>query len=70
MEYQEKVVCGKCKHESYGPLEVIETTGQTLEVEKPFQILVIKKYKCKKCKEEKDFTVTVVDKIQKKVAND
>ena len=67
MEYQEKIVCWRCKTIQYRELEVFETLGQST-FENPLQILIVKKFECKKCQADSGHSIQIVKKINKKVA--
>ena len=68
MEYQEKVICGNCKTTHYRELEVIESSGRYSEFDQPLSLIIVKKFECKKCKENNNYTVDIVEK-NKRVKN-
>ena len=64
MEYVEKVTCNKCKSEYTRDIESIEV-GKTLEMDQPLNALIIKKFKCKKCKSE-EYSLSIEEKEKTK----
>jgi hypothetical protein len=66
MEYQEKIICGKCKTQHNREMEVIEAYGSHFELDQPLKIIVVKKFECKKCKENKEFSVEIIQKKKSK----
>ena len=65
-EYKEKIICSKCKCEYYRELEVLEVAGKHCELDQPLNVAIIKKFKCKKCKETKNFSIEIVKKNSNK----
>jgi len=66
MEYQERIICGKCKSSYYRDPEIIEAGGHHFELDQPLKILVIKKFECTKCQETKTFNIDLVKKCKSK----
>jgi hypothetical protein len=60
MGYQEKITCEKCKSEYYRDLETIEMVGKHCETDSPLNAVIIKKFKCKKCKAVDNFNIEIV----------
>lgn len=65
-DYQEKIICGKCKNEHYRDIEAIEVSGKHCELDKPLNVVVVKKFKCKKCKEAQNYSIEIVKANSKK----
>jgi hypothetical protein len=70
-EYQERITCCKCKAQYDRELEIMEVAGQTSQLEQPLSVVIVKKFKCKKCKEDKNYSVEIIKKDKKplKIAN-
>lgn len=62
-QYQEVIVCGKCKKKHYRNIEIFETTGKHLELDKPLNVIIIKKFECPDCKEDKNYSSEIKEVI-------
>lgn len=66
-EYHERIICGKCKNEYSRDIEALEVFGKHCELDQPLKVIVVKKFKCKKCKETENHSINIIKELKKEV---